>query len=489
MRSRILLPVLIICFAAVCLVCGCGSGGDRDSRFSSHNDPLPAETIREAAAGRNVLILVLDAAAAGHFGCYGYNRDTTPFIDELAAESVVFDNAYAQASGTMLSVFSYFTSRYPIFGDEVRVDENAILTVHPSLTTLAEYLGRGLPRSLAYTSNTWLQRRFGHAQGFGEFWTLRELTEDRLPADAKDLDAVPLCLQWMKQNADAGFFAYLHLMKPHTPYDPPESFVGRFADHPIDPRIGSHDFIQGLQGRRPDEQTVGDMVDLYDANLACVDEAVGDLIAELKAAGIWDDTVLVLTADHGQSLFEYGKPHGHGGTICENALRVPLLIRIPGVPGLAARRIAEPVELVDLTPTLVDLAGVEEPGDVFAGMSLTPLIAGQPVDAELMGPDRIIHSRTNRLDPAVFTVMRRGYKLTLGEQADAGELFDITADPGESRDLLADDPDSPEGEELLAYLRTWLGTGNRLGSGAGSVPLDVLDEKDIRRLRSLGYVR
>lgn len=477
----------VVALAALAALSGCGGAG-RDEVFVSRNEPVPAEDLRAAAAGRNVLIVLLDAAAVSHMGCYGYDRGTTPAIDRLAAESVVFDNAYAQASGTMLSVFSFFTSRYPVFGDGFRIDERTILAVPPELTTLAEIMGRKLPRGLAYTSNTWLQKRFGHAQGFDEFWTLRGLTERRLPATAGDLDAIPLCVEWMKANAGEGFLAYLHLMKPHSPYDAPEPFRSRFAAG-VDPRRGTHEFLQGLDESPPDAGTVADLVDLYDANMACVDAAVGGMIAALDSAGVWDDTILVLMADHGQSLCEYGHPHGHGGTVCEGALRVPLIIRVPGAEAVAGRRVAEPVELVDLAPTLADLTGAAEAGDVFAGISLLPLIAGGVVEPEFSGPNRFIHSRTNRLDPPLFAVLRGGYKLVLDRSGEAAGLYDLIADPGESRDLLADDPGHEIGGELLAHARAWLGSGGRLGSEARGFSLDVLDDRDIRRLRSLGYVR
>ncbi len=468
--------------AALAIFAGCGGG----------EAPAPSpEALRTGAADANLLIVLVDAAAAHHLGSYGYHRDTTPNLDRVAAESIVFDRAYAQASGTMLSVFSFFTSRYPVFETSRRFKPwNQVKTIPPELPTLAQRLAPRYPHRLGYTSNVWMKKKFGHGRGFTEYWESWDPPANLDPALATDEDFVRAGTAWMKDHADDGFFAYLHLMKPHGPYDPPEPYFSRFTDRKVDPHIGTHAYLQGLAGVRPDAQTVTDIVALYDGNLAHVDAILGEMIAELEAVGVWEKTIFVLMADHGQGLYEHGKAHGHGGTICEGTLRVPLFVRIPGVTGLSGRRIATPVELVDLLPTLADLVGHPVAPDSAAGRSLLPLMAGHEAsDGEL----RLIHSRTNRRMPPIFSLMRGAYKLTSTSRGRKATkplyaLFDLEADPGEAHDLLRANPQHPEGAALKKLMKAWLKSGGEQGAGGDAVEFDVFDEDEVERLRSLGYV-
>lgn len=466
---------------ALVMLMGCGEGG---------GEPPSAGRMREAASGANVVIVLLDAASAHHLGCYGYHRDTTPNLDRVADEGVVFDRAYAQASGTMLSVFSFFTSRYPVFGDRSFKPWSQVKTIPPELPTLAERLAPDLDHRLGYTSNVWMKRTLGHDRGFTEYWELWDppaAHADRLTDDA---GAVALATDWMRGRGDGRFLVYLHLMKPHAPYDPPEPFFSLWSEEEIDPRVGTHEYIQGLKGKRPDAETVRDMVALYDANLAHADHLLGEMIAGLEEAGLWERTVFVLMADHGQGLYEHDKAHGHGGTICEATIRVPLIVRIPGVPGLAGRRIGTPVELVDLVPTLLDLKGRPVPSDSLAGRSLLPLLAGEPTPE---GDLRLVHSRTNRRNPPIFSLSRGKFKLTSAAEGRRSRrlrhaLYDLEADPAESVDLLRANPDHPEGKALIAVMKAWLGSGGAEGSTINAVEFDVFDAEEVKRLKSLGYV-
>ncbi|MCP4571708.1 MAG: sulfatase [bacterium] len=443
--------------------------------------------MREGAAGANLVIVLLDAASAHHLGCYGYDRDTTPHLDRVAAESVVFDRAYAQASGTMLSVFSYFTSRYPVFDTKSYKPWRQVKTIPDDLPTLAEHLAPDFEYRLGYTSNVWMKRALGHDRGFTEYWELWDPPAALAGDLVDDAGAVALATGWMRDRGDEPFLVYLHLMKPHAPYDPPEPFFSRWATREIDPEVGTHDYIQGLKGKRPDDATVRDMVALYDANLAHADHLLGEMIAGLEEAGVWERTVFVLMADHGQGLYEQGKAHGHGGTICESTIRVPLVVRIPGVPG---QRVATPVELVDLVPTLLDLAVRPVPADSLAGRSLLPLLAGTPFpDGDL----RLIHSRTNRRNPPIYSMSRGRFKLTTTVEERRSRrvrhvLYDLAADPAETVNLFRAQPDHAEGQGLVTAMKAWLAGGGAEGSTAGGVDFEVFDSEEVKRLKSLGYV-
>jgi arylsulfatase A-like enzyme len=356
------------------------------------------------------------------------------------------------------------------------------------LRTFADRLAPIFGQRLGYTSNVWMKRHLGHDQGFTEYWEVWDPPAELDGVLTNDAQAVTLAAAWMKERADDRFLAYLHLMKPHTPYDPPMPYFSRFAEREIDPTVGTHEFIQSIRGQRPDEATVRDVVALYDANLAYADAMIGELISELEAAGVWERTVFILMSDHGQSLYEFGHSHGHGGNVFEATVNVPLFIRIPGLPELAGRRVDVPVELVDLVPTLLDLTGIAVPADSLAGRSLLPMLAGMPTDDK---QPRLIHSRTNRLMPPVFSLTRGRFKLTaetVSRQTTRYGLFDLESDPGEATDLLREQPDHPEGTALRLLMEAWLNSGTREGATSSGVEFDVFDPEEVERLRSLGYV-
>jgi len=169
---------------------------------------------------------------------------------------------------------------------------------------------------------------------------------------------------------------------------------------------------------------------------------------------------------------------------------VPLIVRIPGLTGLAGRRVATPVELVDLVPTLLDLTGLPVPADSLAGRSLLPLLAGEPApDGDL----RLIHSRTNRRNPPIYSLTRGHFKLTTtiagrrGQRLSHG-LYDLAADPAESINLLREQPDHPQGKALRMIMKTWLASGGAEGSTVNAVEFDIFDADEVERLKSLGYV-
>ncbi len=476
--SFVMVGLLACLLAAV----GCGDAGDPAQEA--------IDTLVEVTSRQNILIILLDAAGAKHFSFYGCDRETTPYLNEVARESVIFENVYAQSSGTMLSVFSYFTSRYPIFGDDVIITRETLLKIPPEMTTMAEVMARRYDHRLGFTCNTWLKSELGHSQGFTEYHHLWDLPlELRREADRRgpaDVLMIPHTLGWMKEKAAAGFFAYLHFMIPHSPYRPPEPFFSRFIEGPCDPQIGSNSYLIGLQGTRPEPSLAHNIEALYDASLSFVDYALGAMIRRMKADGIWDDTIFILMSDHGEAFWEHGTHHGHGGVVHEEVVRVPLVMRIPGLPELAGRRITETVELVDLLPTLMELQGIPRDTLQLAGRSLVPLLAG--VQTESGDEPRMIFTQTNRRVPPIYAWYEDDLKLLWEEGTETLELYDLAADPGEQVNLIPAGAHEEEAARLLAKLKSFLALGGEHGAVAESLPAESLDEASKRRLRSLGYI-
>ncbi len=477
MKRAVHISWLVILLA----VTGCGTG-DVDP------DRAAVDDLVEVTRGQNVVIVLLDAAGAKHFDFYGCDRETTPYLSEIARESVVFEDVHAQASGTMLSVFSYFTSRYPVFGEDVAITRDTLLKIPPEMTTMAEVMARRFDHLLGFTCNTWLKSELGHGQGFTEYLHLWDLPEDlRRQADRRgpaDVLMIPHALRFMKTHVDEGFFVYLHFMVPHSPYRPPEPFFSRFIEGPCDPAIGSNDFLHGLQDTRPEPALAHNIEALYDASLSFVDYALGAMIRRMRDEGTWDDTIVIFMSDHGEAFWEHGTHHGHGGIAYDEVVRVPLVMRIPGVPELAGCRIADTVELVDLLPTLMQLQGIPRDTLQLAGRSLVPLLAG--VRPEAAGEPRNVFTQTNRRVPPIYAWYEDDLKLLWEEGTENLELYDLAADPAEQHDLAAAQAETTA--RLLADLHAFLARGTAHGAAAESLPADTLDEASKRRLRSLGYI-
>ena len=464
-RGRRVVTGLVLLLTVLATGCGRSTG------------PTRAELIA-AAEGGNILIVLLDAAAFAHFGCYGYDRGTTPNIDALADGAFVFDRAYAQASGTMLSTYSFFTSRYPVFGRRP-INDAIVMRIPAKLTTIAEFMADRFGDRLGATSNTWLKRGFGHAQGTTEYLEAWTLPHRRGDGEAGDPELAEAALAWMLDCGDDPFYAYVHLIRPHGPYDAPEPYASRFARRPIDPVRGTPAFLSSLAGSAPAPDVLEDVIALYDAGLAHADALVGGLLDGLAAAGVLDRTIVVLMSDHGQCHWEDGLTWGHGGNVREEAVRVPLIVKVPGVTG---RRIDDAVELVDLLPTLLEWTGIDPGGSELAGRSLLPSMAGEAPDET-----RTIMTRTNRRAPAIHAMIEGRWKLAWEVGTERGSLYDLAADPLCLRDLSAPADSTALADRLTIRLRDWIEQGGRDGSALPGESIDALDTAARARLRALGY--
>jgi len=290
----------------------------------------------------NVLLLMVDALRADHLGCYGYERDTSPRIDALANESVLFVNAYAQSSWTKPSIPTLFTSLYPIqhgvyAGEKPHSAgylESDVLA--DEFLTLAEAFKQAGFRTAAFVNNEHLPA----SQGFDVY-------------EQGDISAAEIqqgFFEFVDQAPEAPFFAYLHYLDVHWPFEPESPFDERFAG-PEAPAFPGPDGWRGLtdainQGRirlSPEEHQ--QLVSLHDGGIAELDHHIGELLERLRQQGRLDQTIILLTSDHGEELLEHGKV-GHGETLFDEVIRVRMLMRLPGSAG--ARRVREPARLLDV---------------------------------------------------------------------------------------------------------------------------------------------
>jgi arylsulfatase len=463
-----------ICLGLLLLLAAC----------APQSTPETAEELRQHAEGMNVLVIVLDAANASHFSFMGYERETTPNIDRLAAEGVVFEEAYSQASATPLSMYSMMSSRYPIVEQaDLPASGELAAVLHPAMPTLPSWAAEKFPARGAFVANRWLREELGFHHGWTTFDMVYEPVPPLEPVRATLVsDAF---LEWEQADAGDRWLSWLHYLEPHLPYTPPEPWYSMFdPDYRFVTDGRGEELKKHWRRRRPSEAMLRNTVGLYDGNLAWVDSEVGRVIDELESRGEWERTVVVLTSDHGEAFWEH-RSRGHGDHVYEEYVHIPLIIR---VPGLAPRRIEGAVELIDVTPTLLDLAGVFVPEGGTAGQSLVEVITGeQPV------PDLAFFRNHDKVTLEVGT--RRGplkYIEFAAQKRDA--LFDLGRDPGEQENLLPfREEASPEIETLRTGMAELLHEWMAAGSGTGDdfnpalTGADSLDADTIEALRAIGY--
>lgn len=326
----------------------------------------------------NVILILVDALRRDHVGAYGYSKPTTPFMDELGAGGIVFDDALSQAPQTLNSTANLFTSRHfpfllwgvehdPIPGVAAERSEQWARTPRLAAAnlTVAEVLGAAGYQTVALFNNPHQHPTSGFSQGFG---SARLLDRDAGQAYARVDSVAASFLDWHSTRDPARpYFAYLHLMEPHNPYRPPAEFQALFPTG-----TGRHLYANGRPSPEFTANDLETLTALYDAEIRFFDDTLRDLVAELEIRNDMDQTLVIITADHGDEFLDHGGL-GHGKTVELELLRIPLIMSGGPIQAHAGTRVEALVRNLDLSPTIVDLAGLEIPEE-FQGVSLVPVI-------------------------------------------------------------------------------------------------------------------
>ena len=415
------------------------------------------------------VVLVLDGAGAKHMGVYGGEGETTPVLDALGRESVVFDAVVTQAVYTIASIGSLLTGQYPerhqsvSFADRLRDD----------VVTLPSILSRAGYRTAAFPGNAVVSKTFGLDRGYQEFFPVWQHEGYTGHGDS----VVSAFRSWLEARPDEPFFAYLHLREPHFPYNPPPPFDTRFGpDSPFPGGIDDTALVDDLNrkaasGEPPSAEVLARVRGLYRGNLAYADALVGEVLAMLDP-----ETIVVVTADHGEALFEHGFL-GHNTQLYEESIRIPLLIR---ARGLSPRRVSDLVELIDLTPTLLELAGLSDAPEAsgFQGRSLVPALTGSAVSKR-----KLAFSRTLWTKPR-YSVRGERFKLIWDSRTGDSELYDLESDPEERTPFESRVREGYLREELFLWYREQ----ERLKAREPSPDDAILSEDERRGLESLHYL-
>jgi len=459
--------------------------------------------------GPGMILIVMDTARRDHLSCYGYDRDTTPRIDEFANDAVLYERAVAPSPWTLPSHASLFTGLFPFAHgahfvmdatgtlsaqnlDAVRVTSPARPLSSRALT-LAEIFRDGGYVTGAICGNTsYLHRAFGLFQGFwwyddrrpmmAEFRSNAFIFWQKLRRQHYDLhnsyyrDAARVtddAINWLKREKDSPFFLFINYMDPHEPYSPPPPYDRKFPGTYSGFRDPEIPVMSGERDITPREKA--HMEALYDGEIAFMDEHIGRLLDYLRKEGLYDTVPIVITSDHGECFGGHRLLY-HANAVYQSEVAAALLVRVPGhSPGRESRR----VQLIDLFPTILGWAGLPTPDGIH----------GQPLDSvtrpsmtEFYPSSERIHRFGDRFNRMLRAVYRDNLKCILSSTGQP-EVYDLALDPGETSNIAAQHP------EMVDYARN--AVDGFLGAWDGDLisgePME-LDDEVVDRLRGVGYL-
>jgi arylsulfatase A-like enzyme len=394
---------------------------------------------------RRVVVIGIDTTRPDHFGTHGYTRPTTPALDQFAERAAVFERAWTPAPRTRPSFRSATTGRLPL---------DAVGAVN-----LGAIMSGGGFATAGIVANIHLHARFGFHEGFDLWWQ---------DTGARAADQGDRALDWLKQNEDRDTYLFLHIMDPHLFYDAPSPYGSMFVSDPDPelPAVYSRGEVYGWMRKGVDDRRKQHIIANYDGELAYTSEHLGRFLHELDAMN--SPTLVVVHSDHGEEFWEHGA-FEHNHSLYEEVVHGLLWVRPPGGRGA---RVTTPVMLADIAPTVVDYAGITT--DVpFDGRSLRPLIDGVERGDEPHW-ERPIPSAYLRYGHERWGIVWKGHKYILHTRDGAEELYDLTADPDERKNLADSTPLDEWRAQLAAAHRVPVGPGWRLTVKlTGADPLQI----------------
>lgn len=436
---------------------------------------------------KSLILITVDCLRADHVGFLGHRQPTTPFLDSIAEESVVLENAIAAGSPTYYAMPPLLASRYPLaLGRDV-------LGIAPDETTLASALQEsGFATAAFSAANPYISPRFGYDRGFAEFRDFlegsdasatfrhsggmrrqanelvrkaahsissvgamydelyfrycqkvaakRSLSLDSQRAYPSAEVLVDHALRWLNTHSQERFFIWLHFMDAHGPYYPKTEALEMMGGKEITPTeavyLNSYWNRSDLSPERL-RTKMPDVLRLYDAGVRWVDEQIRRLAASLRELRLWDICALAVTADHGEEFLDHGGRYHLPRKVTEELIHVPLLLRVPGHS--RGFRVAEPYSVIDVAPTLLDIMGLPSPAE-FRGRSRWEQLRKQkfqdyPVVTECVHECTNPFSPHNRFGPRLLAVRLQQYKMVLDFSAGSDSLYDLGHDPGEHKPL------------------------------------------------------
>lgn len=436
---------------------------------------------------QNVVLLTIDSLGASRVGCLGYNKETTPNLDDVAKEGTVYTACIAQSSHTLESMPSLLCSKYPSRFDSPPKLPTTFQTIASTLSDLGF-------ATAGFHSNPYISRAYGFERGFDTFDDSLPLARNRAIVflhrvynhfknrpyrRASKLNE--LGLNWLEETKSDRQFLWLHYMDPHGPYLPPKEFQQSNLDRTLSPSEGKDLWRKMID--KPEsisQRECETLIALHDAVIQYMDAAIGRFLDKLERSGLADSTLVVIAADHGELFGEHGR-YGHPRRLYEELIHVPLWLRGPTIP--SDKRVDTPVENIDILPTILDQLGQSVP-TALEGDSLFDIDNRQPDSEQATVFAETREEETNAVRYAVRTAK---YKLRVRE-AESGDievlgLHDLSEDEPETRDIQDTKP------TVRSRLLTRLDEHTQSVKASGETTEDVDDVDDVvqDRLEELGY--
>jgi choline-sulfatase len=408
---------------------------------------------------RNVLLISIDTCRADHLGCYGYPLDTTPNIDAIASEGIVFEQAISPLPFTLPAHCTMLTGTIPPYHGVI---DNTDYKLSEGNVTLGELLKKQGYLTAGFVSSFILDSQFGLGQGFDFYDDNFEAANDTMDINQKSGgETTQDVIEWLGTHKDEKNFVFLHYYDPHFTYEPPEPFASKFRNVPPPKHVTTR-FEQAL-------------FDGYASEIAYTDHCIGQVVDKLRELGLYDSTMIIITSDHGEMLGQHGEGF-HGYFIYQPAIRVPLIFKLPR--SSKHKRITSTVGLVDIVPTVCSVLGIDLSTPV-QGQDLSPCF-----DSDWLPPsDR--HLFCQSLEPTKYNanslwgIVTDRYKYI---KTTRSELYDLVEDPYELNNIAVEQADrSQTMEERLRQILQETTRGKEGGK-------EHLDNQTRERLESLGYI-
>ncbi|MFQ6082455.1 MAG: sulfatase [Candidatus Aminicenantia bacterium] len=444
----------------------------------------------------NVILISIDTLRPDHLSCYGYSRKTSPNIDKLAKDGILFVNSFSSTSWTLPAHISLLTSldtvHHQVYFPFQRMNEE--------IMTLADILRNNNFYCSAFTGGGYLNAKYGFAKGFDSYQELKIKGDISFRYDEAEILSEK-ALSWIDQNKDKKFFLFLHTYQPHDPYANLSSTGKIFLDknHKWERIDLGKIFKNGDSDRHSiqfTEEERKNIIALYDGEIKYTDEYfVKPLIRQLKELDLYNKTLIILTSDHGEEFYDH-KAWLHDHSLYNEAIKIPLIIKFPNSK-FQGKRIAQIVRLVDIMPSILDYLDIEYSFPSLDGKSLMNLIEGKEENNRTFISDLALR-RFREIYPTIITINKNNLKLIVNEKIISPyveeistdfkeykvELYDMENDPGEKINLAGKQKYHKVITELITLIRNYYQVSKKQ-----KIKEITLDKELKERLRALGYIK
>jgi len=443
----------------------------------------------------NVVFIVIDTLRADHLSAYGYHKKTSPYMDNIAKEALLFEHFYATSCWTLPSHASLFTGLYPL--EAGATSETLLLPM--SNNTLAEVLQQNGYQTFAYVCNSWLAKDRGFGQGFTEYNQMWQKQHHHAYATShqqlEDASIDKMLKQIDQLSDEAPFFMFANLNGVHLPYKPPEANFDKFVSETYLPEnihrcSGVTSWWAHLTGHLElSAQDYQILSDLYDAEINYIDHQVGQIYQKLRDKNLLDNTLFVITSDHGENLGEHGRID-HMMSMYDTTLHVPLIVKLPKGrrPG---DKVSALVSMVDLAPAVLATCHIEsdrfpQPDNIFSpDTKIKNMIFAsneKPVTGIALLKSRYPEYDANKIDYKLRAIRTKPNKFIWNVGRDL-ELYDMTKDKDELVNIA--NRESQKAKKMQQILKGWT---QQLPTDGKTTTYQSKDAESLKRLKALGYI-